>query len=309
VNLAPLIFLTAFFGLSFSWLGLVLTPQLQVGRLQQTNTIPAAAVYPVQRPGLARQGLGVYRANGCAYCHSQQVGQSGTVCDVMLTEAGTNQTDVLIALRKVRPSLSEAQDKELLTGLPKTIRQGVSKEVADAAVKILNSSGAKAAVWIVPVGPDIARGWGARRTVAEDFLFDYPVMPGSQRVGPDLANVGIRLPDAKWHLRHLYAPRTEVKDSIMPPYRFLFEKRRIEHDPSPDALALPAGLAAEPGYEIVPKPDAIALVAYLQSLQASQPLFDAPLSVAEPVTSATSTNAASSQAGETNAPATNAPPK
>ena len=28
-------------------------------------------------PGLAREGLLVYRANGCAYCHSQQMRQSG----------------------------------------------------------------------------------------------------------------------------------------------------------------------------------------------------------------------------------------
>jgi cytochrome c oxidase cbb3-type subunit 2 len=303
MNLGPFIFLAAFFGLSWSWFGLVLTPQLQIGRLQQTNTIPAAAPYPVQRAGLARQGLAVYRANGCAYCHSQQVVQTGTVCDVVLTEAGTNQDTVLVALRKIRPGLSEAEDKELLQSLPKTIRQGVTKEAADAAVKILNSSGAKATAWIVPVGSDITRGWGVRRTVAEDFLFDYPVLPGTQRVGPDLANVGIRLPDANWQLRHLYAPRSEVKESIMPPYRFLFEKRRIERGPSADALGLPANLSPETGYEIVPKPEARALVAYLQSLRASEPLFDAPLTVAEPVTS---TNAPS--AGTTNAPATNAPP-
>src|ERR1039458_8749758 len=60
---------------------------------------------------------------------------------------------------------------------------------------------------------------------------------GSQRVGPDLADAGARLPDANWHLRHLYAPRIEVKGSVMPPYRFLFEKRRVGHSPSPEALA------------------------------------------------------------------------
>src|SRR5713226_8988485 len=140
MNFGPLIFLAAFFGLSCSWFGFVLTPQIQIGRLQQTNTIPAGVTYPVARPGLARQGLAVYRANGCAYCHSQQVGQTGTVCDVVLTDAGTNQPALLVALRKLRPALSEAEDKELLASLPKTIRQGVTKEEADAAVKILNSS-------------------------------------------------------------------------------------------------------------------------------------------------------------------------
>ena len=307
MNFGPLIFLAAFFSIACSWFGFVLTPQLQLGRLDQTNTVPAGALYPVARPGQARQGLSVYRANGCAYCHSQQVVQTGTVCDVMLTDAGTNQTALLVALRQVRPALSEAEDNELMTGLPKTIRQGLAKPEADSIVKTLTSSGAKAATWIVPVGPDIARGWGIRRTVAEDFLYDYPVMTGSQRVGPDLANVGVRLPDVNWQLRHLYAPRSEVKDSTMPPYRFLFEKRRIEKARSPDALALPPQSAPEPGYEIVPKPEAYALAAYLASLRADEPIFSAPVSVA--AAPATDTNApAGGGAISTNSPATNTPP-
>src|SRR5579864_8007974 len=101
MNFAPLIFLSAFFGIACSLFGFVLTPQLQLGRLDQTNTVPAGAVYPVARPGLAGQGLNVYRANGCAYCHSQQVVQTGTVCDVLLTEVGTNQTALLVALRQI----------------------------------------------------------------------------------------------------------------------------------------------------------------------------------------------------------------
>src|SRR5579863_3923093 len=120
MNVGPLIFLAAFFSLACSWFGFVLTPQVQIGRLEQTNTVPAGALYPVMRPGLARQGLGVYRANGCAYCHSQQVVQTGTVCDVVLNDPGTNQAALLVALRQLRPLLSETEDKEMMTGLPKT---------------------------------------------------------------------------------------------------------------------------------------------------------------------------------------------
>ena len=115
--------------------------------------------------------------------------------------------------------------------------------------------------------------------MAEDFLFDYPVMLGSQRIGPDLANVGLRQPDANRHLRHLYAPRLEVTGSAMPPYRFLFEKRRIERARSPDALELPPGLAPGNGYEIVPTQEAKALAAYLISLRADAPLFETPMTV------------------------------
>ena len=175
--------------------------------------------------------------------------------------------------------------------------EGVAKAAADAAAKELAVDGAKAQVWIVPTGPDIARGWGKRRTVAEDLLFDYPVMLGSQRIGPDLADVGARLPDPNFHLLHLYAPRLNVKDSTMPPYRFLFEKRRIERSRSPEALALPPELAPEPGYEIVPTPRAKALVAYLLSLRSDEPLYVAPLTVAA---AAPETNAPAA-AGTTNA--------
>ncbi len=303
----PLIFLAGFFALAASWSGFVLTPQLQIGRLQQTNTIGStASTYPVARPGLAQQGLEVYRANGCAYCHSQQVGQTGTVMDIALTDAGTNHGATLAVLLNLAnnptnrptalttlPALErgglDSATTNLLSGLPKAFLRSSNPSAANAAVKALNSAGAKAELWIVPVGPDIARGWGRRRTVAEDFLFDWPVMPGSQRVGPDLANAGTRLPDAEWHLVHLYAPDHQVKGSMMPPYRFLFEKRKIEGAPSPEALVLPSRLAPSPGYEIVPKAAAKALAAYLISLQADAPLFVAPVTVAS-ATSVTPTN-------------------
>ncbi len=289
MNHGPLVFLAAFFALAASWFGFVLTPQVQIGRLQQTNTLVTATTYPIARPGLARQGLNVYRANGCAYCHSQQLGQTGIVCDAMLTDAGTNRPALVAAILKLRPGLSEAEAMQLLKELPKAVLRGATRPAADAAIKTLNAAGAKSALWIVPVGPDITRGWGKRRSVAEDFLFDYPVMLGSQRVGPDLSNVGLRLPDANWHLRHLYAPRLETKTSTMPPYRFLFEKRKFERALSPEALVLPPELAPAPGYEIVPRPAARALVAYLLSLRADSPLFNAPLT--PPPASGTATTA------------------
>ena len=45
----------------------------------------------------------------------------------------------------------------------------------------------------------------------------------------------------------------------MPPFRFLFETRKIERAPSPDALGLPRGQLPPAGYEIIPKPEARAL--------------------------------------------------
>jgi cbb3-type cytochrome oxidase cytochrome c subunit len=303
MNHGPLVFLAAFLGLSASWVGLVLKPQMQVGQLQQGKSVSDGAAYPLARPGLAREGLEVYRANGCAYCHSQQVGQSGTVCDVLLNQPGTNPVAILKALKDLNPGQSETQVRDLLGRLPASVLRGVTKPVADDAAKVLNATSAKAQVWIVPVGPDISRGWGNRRTVAQDYVFDCPVMLGSQRVGPDLANAGLRLPDSNWHLRHLFAPRLNVTNSTMPPYRFLFEARAVKQRRSPDALELPPEFAPPSGLEVVPRPEARALVAYLVSLRADAPLFEAPVSVASAAPATGSTNVPAGGVSSNNSPA------
>ncbi len=150
---------------------------------------------------------------------------------------------------------------------------------------------------------DIERGWGNRRSVAQDYIYDQPVLLGSQRVGPDLTNVGLRFPSAEWHLLHLYNPQTVMPKgtkSIMPPYRFLFEKRKVGARPSPDALKLTGEFAPEPGWEIVPTDQARALGAYLLSLRADTVLFETP--VPQPNTNPAAETAAGSPAS-TNPPA------
>jgi cbb3-type cytochrome oxidase cytochrome c subunit len=303
MNYGPLIFLAAFVMMAVSWFGFVLKPRVQLGAMRQTNALGSSVSYPLGRSGMARQGLQVYRANGCAYCHSQQLQQSGTLFEAVLNSPGTNMQAVQAALMDLKPGMTAGQALELLNTLPKTVLRGAHKSGVDSVVKALNTNGAAAALWVVPVGTDMERGWGKRRSVAEDFLFDDPVMPGSQRVGPDLANVGSRLPDPTWHLRHLYAPQSEVKGSTMPPYRYLFEQRKIARGRSGEAVALSGPLAAPAGYEIVPTAEAKTLVAYLLSLKADTPLFSAPLTApsATPPVPAPGTNGPPSG---TNAPAT-----
>jgi len=126
-------------------------------------------------------------------------------------------------------------------------------------------------------GTDIERGWGARRTVARDYIYDTTTFLGSMRNGPDLANIGERSKVADWHYRHLYDPRSVTPGSIMPPFRFLFIKRKIQGQRSVDAVNLQGPDAPEPGYEIVPNADAKALVGYLLSLDRSHALKEAPL--------------------------------
>jgi cytochrome c oxidase cbb3-type subunit 2 len=295
MNYGPIVFLAAFFALVSSWYGFVVKPQFQLGHMMPTNTVPGGVTYPTARPGLAQQGLQVYRANGCYQCHSQQVMQDGAFFEVILRDAGTNLPSMEAAVRHLAPKLAEQPNA--LENLPKPVLRNVSKEEADRAIKLLNASGGKAAPWVVAAGPDIERGWGKRRSVAEDFLYDSPVMAGGQRIGPDLANVGLRQPDINWHLRHFYAPAAVVKGSVMPPYKFFFEKRKIGRRPNPGALQGAQELGIEPGYELIPKQDAIALAAYMLSLRADAPLYSAPYSVASapPAQAAQQTNAAPAQ--------------
>jgi cbb3-type cytochrome oxidase cytochrome c subunit len=252
------IFLTAFGVLLTSWMVFVYAPQVQLGGAKQVSVLNSSDVYPLSRPGEATQGLEIYRANGCAACHTEQVQQNGVACEVVLTSAGSRNPSAvsnLVATMK-------------LTGL--------TEEQAEAASGKITDAGGKVETRIVATGADISRGWGLRHSVAEDFLYDYPVQPGNLRIGPDLAGVGSRLPDANLLLRHLYAPKSITKDSLMPPFRYLFETKKIGTAPSSDALNLPEGYAPPGGYEIVPKPEAKHLAAYLLSLHADVPLYDAP---------------------------------
>ena len=124
---------------------------------------------------------------------------------------------------------------------------------------------------------------------------------------------GSRRPDANWHLTHLYNPRIVEKKSVMPPYRFLFEKRKIERAPSSEALKLSGEYAPEQEYEIVPTDRAKQLVAYVLSLRADTVIFETPITLA--TAPAVSTNAptvsTNAPTAPTNAPAaaTNAPAK
>ena len=134
-------------------------------------------------------------------------------------------------------------------------------------------------IHIVATGPDIARGWGMRQSVAEDFLYDYPVQLGSLRAGPDLANIGVRDPDVNWQLVHLYAPQSVVKGSAMPPFRYLFEVRKIG---GANLRRTPCNFRRDSRRPPVMKScrnrKRSELAAYLLSLRANVPLYSAPFS-------------------------------
>lgn len=233
MNPGPLLFLATFFMMSVSWLGFVLVPQLQIGRQPQVEA--NGEMYPSMRPGTARQGEQIYRANGCFYCHTEQVRPQG-------------------------------------------------------------------------FGSDVERGWGGRpgkvQSVAEDYLYDQPVMLGSQRVGPDLANFGLRQTNEMQIFLHLYNPQAAMPGSVMPPYRYLFAIHTLRPGEAPSTNALPVP-NLPPDVEVLPTDDARALAAYLMSLHSETVLFETP----PPPKPATNTPASTNAPAGTNAPAagTNTP--
>lgn len=279
------VFLATFVALGASWCGFVLAPALQLGGAKQTVILQTTDNWPLQRTGDATLGLQVYRAYGCAACHTEQVRQTGVASEVNLTGLGNRKTEDFSAFAKslfVLPELACVTNAfaASLNGwngeLPKTLFTTTDVELASAMAERLKAVGVKCETRLVATGADIARGWGSRQSVAVDYLYDQPVQLGSLRAGPDLANIGVRVPDSNLHLNHLYAPKSVTPNSTMPSFKFLFEVRKIGATPSADALNLPKEFAAAPGFEIVPKTEAKQLAAYLLSLKANVPLYEAP---------------------------------
>jgi len=114
-------------------------------------------------------------------------------------------------------------------------------------------------------------------TRRESNIFDYQgekfAQIGTNRLGPDLSNVGRRVeaiyakgadPEA-WLLMHLYDPRANPQrpTSTCPSFRFLFKEEKVEGQTPADALPV----QSPEGTAIVPTGEAISLVEYLLSLK------------------------------------------
>ena len=73
MNKMPLLFLGIFFTFTTAWVGLVAYPYVALGHLEPIVDEESSAVLPPPMSGVAVAGQRVYAANGCIYCHSQQV--------------------------------------------------------------------------------------------------------------------------------------------------------------------------------------------------------------------------------------------
>jgi large subunit ribosomal protein L7/L12 len=66
-----------------------------------------------------------------------------TEFDVVLKAAGANKIAVIKAVREVLPGLGLVEAKALVDGAPKTVKEGITKEAANAMAEKLKAAGAE----------------------------------------------------------------------------------------------------------------------------------------------------------------------
>lgn len=264
-GLAPL-FLGIFGTFAFSWLGLTVIPNMQIGALNPQADEEGTDIYPMPKSGMAEHGRRVYAANGCVYCHSQQTRPDYASADIdrKWGERRSAPRDyiferpVLLGQERMGPDLSNigkrgaAEEKPAAPPAPGANPPAAAQSPAPAANAAQQKPPAAAA------SPPAPAASAAPSPSATPNPNGMPAMYSEA-----------------WHHRHLYAPRSispDNIDSVMPAYRFLYEKRPIDGERASDALQLTGADAPPVGWEIVPTYDAKCLVAYLMSLDQSHPL-------------------------------------
>jgi cbb3-type cytochrome oxidase cytochrome c subunit len=305
-GLAPL-FLGIFGTFAFSWIGLTVIPTWQIGHLNPESDEEGTDIYPRPQSGMFQRGAHVYAANGCVYCHSQQV-RADYIADDIERKWGTRRSaprdyifDRPIFLGKMRMGQDLANigarapaPEESPAPAASPAAQGAAASPAAAQAAAPSPAGQGAAVSSPPsspgaspasaASPNASPPPGQRTGVASPSPGQManttpggssPAAPSAQTPGAPWPIQTAGLPpmySAAWHHIHLYAPRSINPDSNMPAYRFLYEKRRIAGERSAEALQLSVGDAPPQGWEVVPTYDAKCVVAYLMGLNQSHPL-------------------------------------
>lgn len=117
----------------------------------------------------------------------------------------------------------------------------------------------------IDAGFDVERGWGKRPSVPRDYILQKEVLLGHNRVGPDLANIGLRGYTREWLHKHLFNPQILVEGSICQPSPFLYD---INNERSTGAIN--ADNKADDNVSTIfikPSLRANRIVSYLQSLK------------------------------------------
>ena len=310
-GLQPL-FLGIFGIFAFSWLGMTVVPNLQIGSLNPQTDEDGGDAYPVPLSGMVVRGARVYAANGCFYCHSQQVRPEYGGSDIERHWGDRRSAPrdyifepiVFLGQMRIGPDLANvghqpAVEENKPAMPPSAPAAGASPAAGQPAAATAAPAGATPLAAVAaspaaaaPPAPAAAPAPAASPSPAVNASAPTTATPAGDQAAVTvptslpaaIANVagltasGEPLPNtAAWHHRHLYNPRSITDDSNMPAYRFLYEKRPISGAGSYDSLNFAGDEAEAPGegWEIVPSYDAKCLVAYLMSRDQSHPLKEA----------------------------------
>ena len=298
-GLIPL-FLGLFGTFTFSWIGLTVIPNHQIGALNPQMDEEGTDIYPMPASGMVQQGRQVYAANGCIYCHSRQLRPDYASADLdRERDAGPSprpkwgsrrsaprdyvfDRPLLLGEERMGPDLADmakaAPGAEENPPAPAVSvpAAGGAPATSPATNAAAPKPGASAAPGASPAAPAIANAPkpGASAAPAASPAPAAATAAATPSPTPNLNGIPPAYSEA-WHHRHLYSPQSmspENRDSIMPAYRFLYEKRRISGERSADALPLTGPDAPPVGWEVVPTYDAKCLVAYLMAQDQSHPL-------------------------------------
>jgi cytochrome c oxidase cbb3-type subunit II len=155
---------------------------------------------------------------------------------------------------------------ELDASTPLSLRAQSTAVARGRALYLAEGCGYCHSQLVRPIFVDAAYG---RPSDPTDYADAAPPLVGTERTGPDLANVGIRQPSVMWNLLHLFNPRSMVPDSVMPGFPWYFEiVDRAQAPTGPNAYALVLGEPfLPPGKVALPNREALDLVAYLETLK------------------------------------------
>jgi cbb3-type cytochrome oxidase cytochrome c subunit len=295
--------LPLFFGLfatfAFSWMGLALIPNYQIGHLDPQTDEDGTDIYPMPQSGMAERGRRIFAANGCFYCHSQQLRPDYIASDLDRTrDLNKNQKwgvrrsaprdyvfdrPALLGKERNGPDLANigksSPSEDQTAPAP-----GASPAGSVAASPAQAAASASPAASVSPAAPAVASASPSASAAvspasASPAASPAPAQNAQTSSSPAAGAVGSEMKpgeqppySAAWHHQHLYSPRSINQDSNMPAYRFLYQKRRITGEPSLDALKLIGRDAPPENWEIIPTYDAKCLVAFLMSRDQSHPL-------------------------------------
>jgi cbb3-type cytochrome oxidase cytochrome c subunit len=294
-GLAPL-FLGIFGTFAFSWVGLTVIPNWQIGHLNPQSDEEGTDIYPMPQSGMVTRGARVYAANGCVYCHSEQV-RAGYAADDIERKWGDRRSAPRDYIFERPVFLGKMRMGQDLTNIgaraPKEEESPAPAGGASPAAAAQPQGGAVSSPppskasspspATSPGGTSPPPSPASPAPKAPASTSPAAAVAGASPAGspsptqPPWPEQTAGLPpmySAAWHHVHLYSPRSINIDSNMPSYRFLYEARRISDARSSDALQLTGSDAPPEGWEIVPTYDAKCLVAYMMALNQSHPLKD-----------------------------------